>query len=82
METEWKGTTTSDNPIDTGTTTTTTTTKVEAEQVCTLQQQKEEGQRKKIDILKLYMIEPQTQSFDCVLKIGGLERAGLEGVPR
>ena len=68
METEWKGTTTSDNPIDTGTTTTTTTTKVEAEQVCTLQQQKEEGQLKKIDILKLYITEPRTQSFDRVLK--------------
>ena len=34
METEWNGTTTSDNPIDTGTTTTTTTTtRVEAEYV-------------------------------------------------
>ena len=66
MEMEWNGTTTSDNPIDTGTTT--TTTKVEAEQVCTLQQQKEEGQRKKIDILKLYIMEPRTQSFDRVLK--------------
>ena len=69
METEWNGTTTSDNPIDTGTTTTTTTTtKVEAEQVCTLQQQKEEGQWKEVNILKLYIMEQRTRSFDRVLK--------------
>ena len=68
MDTETEnGSTTSDNPIDTGTTTT-TTAKVEAEQVYTMQPQKEEGQLKKIDILKLYITEPRTQSFDRVLK--------------
>ena len=39
MEMEWNGTTTSDNPINTGTTTTTTTTKAEAG-VCSAQRKK------------------------------------------